>query len=83
LIIDWKTNRIAADKIDSLRERYRPQIASYWQAITQMSGMTVHAGIYSTATGLFLPYAREELAHEWERLKNLPQPELAAGVAVE
>ena len=83
LIVDWKTNRITADKIDSLRERYRPQIASYWQAITQMSGMTVRAEIYSTATGKFLPYAQEELAHEWDRLKNLAQPELAAVVAAE
>jgi hypothetical protein len=45
--------------------------------------MTVHAGIYSTATGQFLPYARKELAHEWDRLKNLAQPELPAVVAVE
>ena len=45
--------------------------------------MTVRAGIYSTATGQFLPYAQEELAHEWDRLKNLAQPELAAVAAVE
>ncbi|PYL26747.1 MAG: hypothetical protein DMF45_13835, partial [Verrucomicrobia bacterium] len=29
-ILDWKTNRIAADKIDILRDLYRPQMAAYW-----------------------------------------------------
>ncbi|MGH8099650.1 MAG: UvrD-helicase domain-containing protein, partial [Chthoniobacterales bacterium] len=29
-VLDWKTNRIAPDKIESLRARYRPQMAAYW-----------------------------------------------------
>jgi ATP-dependent exoDNAse (exonuclease V) beta subunit len=39
LILGWKTNRIAPDKIDNLRAQYRPQIAAYWQAVTQMTRM--------------------------------------------
>jgi ATP-dependent helicase/nuclease subunit A len=80
-IVDWKTNRIAAGDIDELRARYRAQIAAYWKAITQMTGMSVDAGIYSTSTGQFIAYDRDELAREWERLRKLPPNGLVGEVA--
>jgi len=80
-ILDWKTNRIAADKIDTLKEIYRPQMAAYWQAICSLTNAAVSAAIYSTATGEFLVYDREELAREWERVRDLPQAELVAAVS--
>ncbi len=67
-ILDWKTNRIAADKIDSLKEIYLPQMAAYWQAISSLTNARVTAAIYSTATGQLLIYDAEELATEWKRL---------------
>jgi hypothetical protein len=77
-ILDWKTNRIAADKIDILKEIYRPQMAAYWQAISSLTNALVSAAIYSTATGEFLVYGRDELTREWERLSDLSQKGLAA-----
>jgi hypothetical protein len=74
-ILDWKTKR---DKIDILREHYRPQIAAYWKAITEMTGAQVEAGIYSTSTGELVVYTAEELAREWERLRHLQPDELVA-----
>src|SRR5205807_5422655 len=50
-ILDWKTNRIAAEKIDILRDLYRPQMATYWQAISSLTNARVTAAIYSTSTG--------------------------------
>ena len=75
-IVDWKTNRIAAGDIDELRAQYRAQIAAYWKAITEMTGMSVDAGIYSTSTGQYITYERNELAREWQRLSQLPQGRL-------
>ena len=72
MLVDWKTNDIAARDSDTLRERYRPQIASYCKAVREMTKMDVEAGIFATATGQFLPYDAEELEAEWERLSNLP-----------
>jgi hypothetical protein len=65
-----------------LRAQYRPQIAAYWKAISEMTGMPAEAGIYSTATGKFISYEIEELEREWERLRNLSRPEAAAMLAV-
>jgi ATP-dependent helicase/nuclease subunit A len=79
-ILDWKTNRITPDKIDVLRAKCRPQIAAYWNAVTEMTNQDVDAAIYSTATGQFIVYEREELAREWERLRNLPPGGLVAAV---
>ncbi|HEY7001898.1 MAG TPA: UvrD-helicase domain-containing protein [Candidatus Udaeobacter sp.] len=73
LILDWKTNRITADKIETLRELYRAQLAAYWQAISSLTSALVSAAIYSTATGEFVVYERDELTREWERLCNLPR----------
>ena len=76
-ILDWKTNRIAADKIDILKDIYRPQMAAYWQAMSGLTNALVSAAIYSTATGEFLVYERDELIREWERLRDLAQNGLA------
>ena len=67
-ILDWKTNRIAPDKIAVLRQLYRPQIAAYWQAISNLTNARVSAAIYSTATGQTVIYGDDELQEEWRRL---------------
>ena len=67
-ILDWKTNRIAADKIDILRDLYRPQMAAYWHAISNLTNARVTAAIYSTATGQLVFYETAELTTEWQRL---------------
>jgi ATP-dependent exoDNAse (exonuclease V) beta subunit len=69
-ILDWKTNRVEHDEIDKLRVNYRPQIAAYWKAVTEMTKRSVSAGILSTATGQLIIYDQTELANEWERLRN-------------
>jgi ATP-dependent exoDNAse (exonuclease V) beta subunit len=69
-ILDWKTNRIAADKIDVLRELYRPQMAAYWQAISNLTDARVSAAIYSTATGQLVMYNDDELGEEWRRFSG-------------
>jgi ATP-dependent exoDNAse (exonuclease V) beta subunit len=68
LILDWKTNRIAAEKIETLRDLYRPQMAAYWQAISSITNARVTAAIYSTATGQLVIYDPNELRTEWQRL---------------
>ena len=70
-ILDWKTNRIAADKIDMLRDLYRPQMASYWQAISSLTNARVTAAIYSTATGKVVVYDDVELNDQWARLRQM------------
>jgi ATP-dependent helicase/nuclease subunit A len=82
-ILDWKTNEITRDKVEKLRAHYRPQIAAYWKAIGEMTGMEVDAAIYSTATAAFLLYKTQELLAEWERLKALSPKDLAVYVAVD
>ncbi len=69
-ILDWKTNRITRDRIEILRAHYRPQIAAYWKAVTEMTGALVDAGIYSTSTGEFVLYDRDELGDEWTQLSR-------------
>ena len=71
LIVDWKTNRVARDKIDILRVTYRPQLAAYCQAVERTTGHKVRAAIYSTATGEFVRYEPREVAAEWARLQRL------------
>ena len=77
-ILDWKTNQIERDAIGKLREFYLPQIAAYWKAVTEMTNQNVGAEIYSTATGKFIAYDRDQLAREWERMCDLPQDGLVA-----
>ena len=69
-ILDWKTNRIAADKIDVLRELYRSQMAAYWQAVLELTNARVSAAVYSTATGQLVIYGDDELSEEWRRLSG-------------
>jgi ATP-dependent exoDNAse (exonuclease V) beta subunit len=73
LLVDWKTNRV---EIESLRERYRPQLAAYREVVNKMTGHEVAATIYSTHNGQFLRYEAEELDTEWARLTNLPLDKL-------
>ncbi len=80
LILDWKTNRVP---LDILRAQYRPQIAAYWKAVSEMTGMEVDAAIYSTPTAAFLLYEPGELLPEWERLRTLPPEQLAATITVD
>ena len=68
LILDWKTNRIKPDDLDNLRLQYRPQLAAYWRAVTQLTGASVEAAIYSTSTGQLAFYEPDELVQEWKQL---------------
>ena len=79
-ILDWKTNRIDSDELDKLRVSYRPQIAAYWNAVTEMTRQTVAAGIYSTATGKVVGYDEKELTAEWNRLRNLQRADFAVEI---
>jgi ATP-dependent helicase/nuclease subunit A len=72
LLVDWKTNRITPAGAEDLRQRYRPQIAAYWKAVGEITGLDLTAGIFATAIGQFLAYDTDELGAEWERLRSLP-----------
>jgi ATP-dependent exoDNAse (exonuclease V) beta subunit len=76
LLVDWKTNRIKSGDEEQLRERYRPQIAAYWKAVSEMTKLNVDAGIFATSVGKFLRYESAELEAEWERLRALPADEV-------
>ena len=80
-ILDWKTNRLARDKIDILHAQYRPQLAAYCKVISEMTGNEVMAAIYSTANGQLVKYEKGELAKEWTRLQTLPPKQLLAELA--
>jgi ATP-dependent helicase/nuclease subunit A len=80
-VLDWKTNRVERDQLENLRVEYRPQIAAYWKAVTEMTKRPVSAGIYSTATGELIVYSEKQLAEEWERLRNLRLDELGSEIA--
>jgi ATP-dependent exoDNAse (exonuclease V) beta subunit len=62
LILDWKTNRVAPAELPSLQAHYLPQLSAYWKAASAMLAAPVTAGLYSTATGQWLPYTTEALA---------------------
>ena len=79
-VLDWKTNRVERDELENLRMEYRPQIAAYWKSVTEMTKQPVSAGIYSTATGELIVYTENELAEEWERLRNLPPDDLGSAI---
>src|SRR5262245_43978223 len=80
-VLDWKTNRVERDELESLRVEYRPQIAAYWKVVMEMTQRPVSAGIYSTATGELIVYSEDPLDEEWERLRNLTIDDLASEIA--
>jgi ATP-dependent exoDNAse (exonuclease V) beta subunit len=77
LIIDWKTDRVPPDSTETLHDRYLPQLAAYWKAVTEMTKMEVAAAIYSTAAGALVRYERDELADQWNRIEKLQPDDLA------
>lgn len=80
-VLDWKTNRVDRDELENLRVEYRPQLAAYWKAVSEMTKRPVSAGIYSTATGELIVYSEKQLAEEWDRLRNLPLDDLGSEIA--
>ena len=76
LLLDWKTNDVSRGDIEIFRETYRPQLAAYWKAVAEITGLNVQAGLFSTALGRFLLYSADELQMEWRRLEQLPPAQL-------
>ncbi|MEY2544434.1 MAG: CRISPR-associated exonuclease Cas4 [Verrucomicrobiota bacterium] len=72
LILDWKTDRVPPDNTETLHARYRPQLAAYWKAVSEIAKVEVEAAIYSTAAGALVRYKTDELEKEWSRLEKLP-----------
>jgi ATP-dependent helicase/nuclease subunit A len=72
LLLDWKTNRVSLGETESFRSRYRPQLAAYWKAVSEITHFDVEAGLFSTALGRLLLYTADELQEEWSRLEQLP-----------
>jgi len=72
LLLDWKTNDVSSSDAEIFRARYRPQLAAYWKAVGEITGLEVEAGLFSTALGRLLLYSAEELQTEWNRLEQLP-----------
>lgn len=57
LIADWKTNLVAQNIEEHLRSIYTPQLRAYAEALHEISGAPVEAGVYSTCAGLWIPCA--------------------------
>ena len=76
LLLDWKTNDVSPSDVEILRQAYRPQLAAYWKAVMEITGLNVQAGLFSTALGRLLLYSAEELQIEWRRLEQLPPAQL-------
>lgn len=83
LILDWKTDRVPLDNTETLHARYRPQLAAYWKAVSEIAKVEVEAAIYSTAAGALVRYKTDELAREWSRLGKLPADQFDAEVQTE
>jgi ATP-dependent exoDNAse (exonuclease V) beta subunit len=83
LILDWKTDRVPPDNTETLQARYRPQVAAYWKAVSEIAKRIVEAAIYSTAAGALVRYTTEELAKEWSRLEKLSSDQFDVEVATE
>ena len=76
LLLDWKTNDVSPSDVEIFRETYRPQVAAYWKAVTEITGLEVEAGLFSTALGHLLLYSSQELQMEWRRLEQFPPAQL-------
>src|SRR5437588_3077038 len=81
LILDWKTDRVPPDNTETLHARYRPQLAAYWKAVSEIAKLDVEAAIYSTAAGAVVRYQAEELTREWSRLEKLSPASFDAEIA--
>ena len=81
LLIDWKTNRVTTKDRGKLSVRYRPQLAAYWKAVSEITGFAVEAGLYSTALGQLLLFPSDELETEWTRLAKLPPDRLEGEIS--
>jgi ATP-dependent helicase/nuclease subunit A len=81
LILDWKTDRVPPDNTETLHARYRPQLAAYWKAVSEIAKLDIEAAIYSTAAGALVRYKTDELAREWSRLEKLPPDQFDVEVA--
>ena len=76
LLLDWKTNDVSPSAVEIFRKTYQAQLAAYWKAVTEITGLEVEAGLFSTALGHLLLYSAEELQVEWRRLEQLPPARL-------
>jgi ATP-dependent exoDNAse (exonuclease V) beta subunit len=76
LLLDWKTNSVSLGETESFRSRYRPQLAAYWKAASEITHFDVEAGLFSTALGRLSLYTADELQEEWNRLEQLPPAKL-------
>jgi ATP-dependent exoDNAse (exonuclease V) beta subunit len=76
LLLDWKTNDVSSGDVEIFRARYRPQLAAYWKAVTEITCLEVEAGLFSTALGRLLLYSTDELQVEWNRLEQLPPTQI-------
>jgi ATP-dependent exoDNAse (exonuclease V) beta subunit len=81
LLLDWKTNNVSPSDVEIFRESYRPQLAAYWKAVTEITGLEVEACLFSTALGRLLLYSAEELQMEWRQLEQLPPAQLENEIA--
>ena len=66
-----------------MQARYRPQLAAYWRAVSEITKLEVEAAIYSTAAGALVRYDTDELADEWARLEKLSPEQLDAEIVTE
>ena len=71
------------DNTETLHARYRPQLAAYWKAVSEIAKREVEAAIYSTAAGELVRYTTEELTSEWARLEQLPAEKFDAELRTE
>src|SRR4030095_16113730 len=72
LLLDWKTNNVSSSEAEIFREISRPQLAAYWTAVTEITGLEVEAGLFSTALGQLLLYSAGELHMGWAGLEEAP-----------
>ena len=73
MIIDWKTNRITRGEVSALRERYRPQLAAYWKAMTEITGFEWKPDSILLPTGVACFYKTDELAARMAATEQLPR----------
>ncbi|MBA3883149.1 MAG: UvrD-helicase domain-containing protein [Chthoniobacterales bacterium] len=81
LVLDWKTNRIAAGEESSLASRYLSQLSAYWKAVGEITGFAVETGVHSTSTGRMLLYTNDDLAARWARLATISADALHVEIA--